>query len=319
MSGDRGREQHEHELALTAAMLAIVAWGFGPLFVRGIHADAPVIVLWRILFALPVAVAVAHLTGGRVTWSLVRRAYPTAVCFALSVVTAFASFRETTIADATLIPALQPVLVLVVAARVFGERRSTAEIAAAAVAFAGVGAVVAGSAGGHRSTYGDVLAVGNLLTFTAYFLLAKRIRTGDVHSWSFLAAIFIGTATIVVPWSLLVSDRVSMGRGTDWVLVLGLVFIPGMIGHGFMTWAHHYVDVSVTSMLTLASPVISIAGAWVVFSQSLTLVQIAGGVAVLGALAVIVGRQRAARAAAVYASRTTSVASLSSRSPLYDG
>jgi len=78
--------------------------------------------------------------------------------------------------------------------------------------------------------------------------------------------------------------------------VLGLVFIPGMVGHGFMTWAHHYVDVSVTSMLTLANPVISIVGAWVVFSQSLTVVQIAGGVAVLAALAVIVRRQRAVRA-----------------------
>jgi len=28
-----------------------------------------------------------------------------------------------------------------------------------------------------------------------------------------------------------------------------------MVGHGFITWAHHYVDVSVTSTLTLASPV----------------------------------------------------------------
>jgi drug/metabolite transporter (DMT)-like permease len=145
----RGERDHE-QVALMAAMVAIVAWGFGPLFVRGIHADASVIVLWRILVALPVAVTVAHLTGGRITWSLVRRAYPTAVCFALSVITAFASFRETTIADATLIPALQPVLVLVVAARVFGERRSTTEIVAAAAAFIGVGAVVAGSTGRHR-------------------------------------------------------------------------------------------------------------------------------------------------------------------------
>lgn len=296
------RRDREHEqVALIAAVLAIVAWGFGPLFVRAIRADAPVIVLWRVVLALPVATTVAHLTGGRVTWSLMRRAYPTAVCFALSVITAFVSFRETTIADATLIPALQPVFVLVIAARLFGERRSTTEIAAAAVAFAGVGVVVAGGAGGQRSSYGDLLAVGNLLTFTAYFLLAKRVRVGDTHAWSFLAAVFIGTATIVVPWSLLVSGSVAMGRGNDWLLVLALVLVPGMIGHGFMTWAHHYVDVSVTSMLTLANPVISIAGAWIVFSQSLTLVQIGGGAAVLAALAVIIRRQRADRALALEA------------------
>jgi drug/metabolite transporter (DMT)-like permease len=297
MSGQREREQ----LALAAAVLAIVAWGFGPLFVRAVDAESSVIVLWRIVLALPVATGVAYLTGGRVTWSLVRRAYPTAVCFALSIVSGFASFQETSIANATLIPALQPALVLLIAARTFGEHRTATEVGAAAVAFAGVAAVVAGGDGGDRSTYGDALAVVDLLTFTGYFLLAKRVRLDDVHSWSFLAAMFIGTATLVVPWSLLVSDGVVLTRGTDWLLVIGLVLLPGMVGHGFMTWAHHYVDVSVTSMLTLANPVISIAGAWLLFSQSLTVVQIAGGLVVLGALAVIVRRQRADRALAAEA------------------
>jgi drug/metabolite transporter (DMT)-like permease len=297
MSGRHEREQ----LALTAAVLAIVAWGFGPLFVRAIDADASVIVLWRIVLALPIATGVAYFTGGGLTWSLLRRAYPTAVCFALSIVTGFVSFRETSIANATLIPALQPALVLLIAMRTFGERRTATEVGAAAVALAGVAAVVAGGEGGHRSTYGDVLAIVDLLTFTGYFLLAKRVRLDDVHSWSFLAAVFIGVATLVVPWSLLVSDGVVMRRSTDWLLVLGLVLLPGMVGHGFMTWAHHYVDVSVTSMLTLANPVISITGAWVLFSESLTPVQIAGGLAVLGALAVIVRRQRADRALAAEA------------------
>jgi drug/metabolite transporter (DMT)-like permease len=122
-----------------------------------------------------------------------------------------------------------------------------------------------------------------------------------VHSWSFLAAVFIGVATIVVPWALLVSGDVVLSRGTDWLLVLALVLLPGMVGHGFMTWAHHYVDVSVTSILTLANPVISIAGAWVLFSESLTPVQMGGGFAVLAALAVIVRRQRADRALAAEA------------------
>ena len=297
MSGQREREQ----LALTAAVLAIVAWGFGPLFVRAIDADAPTIVLWRVLLALPVATGVAYLTGGRITWALLRQSYPTAICFALSVITAFVSFRETSIANATLIPALQPAIVMVIATRTFGERRAATEIGAALVAFAGVACVVTGGADGDRSTYGDLLAFANLLTFTGYFLLAKRIRVGDVHSWSFLAAVFIGVATIVVPWSLLVSDEVVLSRGTDWLLVLSLVLLPGMVGHGFMTWAHHYVDVSVTSILTLANPVISIAGAWVLFSEALTPIQIAGALAVLGALAVIVRRQRADRALAAQA------------------
>ena len=38
----------------------------------------------------------------------------------------------------------------------------------------------------------------------------------------------------------------------------------GLMGHGIMTWVHRYLDVTVTSTLTLANPVISTIGAWLV-------------------------------------------------------
>jgi drug/metabolite transporter (DMT)-like permease len=82
---------------------------------------------------------------------------------------------------------------------------------------------------------------------------------------------------------------------------MAIVLGPGMVGHGFITWAHHYVDVSVTSTLTLASPVVAIIGAWVVYSESLSAVQVAGAAAVLAALGVLVHGQRGARAQAAEA------------------
>jgi drug/metabolite transporter (DMT)-like permease len=280
---------------LLAATVAVLAWGFGPLFVREIDAPASAIVLWRILVALPIAVGVAYATGGAITWALLRRSAMTGVCFAVSIIAGFSSFQETSIANATLIPALQPALVLLVATRLFGERRSRGELAWAFVAFAGVTAVVLGADGADASWYGDLLAVGNLLVFTAYFLLAKQARSGDVHSWSFLAAVFAVTAVVVVPWSVAVSGQVQVVHGTDWIFVLALVLLPGMVGHGFMTWAHHYVDVTVTSMLTLANPVVSIVGAWVLFSEDLGAVQLVGTIAVLVALGSILRHQRGAR------------------------
>ena len=288
-------------LPLVAAAVAVVAWGFGPLFVRGIDAPAPVIILWRVLVALPIAIGVAYATGGGLSVQLVRRAFLTGVCFALSIIAGFMSFQKTSIVNATLIPSLSPALVLIVASRMFGERRSRTEIVCAVVAFVGVAAVVVGSHATGGSVSGDLLAVANLLVFTGYFLLAKQVRGGDVHSWSFLAAIFVVTSLVVTPWSILVSGGVDVVHGSDWLLILGLVLIPGMIGHGFMTWAHHYVDVSVTSTLTLANPVVSIVGAWILFSESLGLVQIAGAITVLAALGAIVRRQRGDRALAAEA------------------
>jgi drug/metabolite transporter (DMT)-like permease len=286
---------------ILAASVAVFAWGFGPLFVKGIDASAETIVFWRVILAIPVAVAVAYLTGGRITLRLLRVAFPTAVCFALSIMTGFASFRETSIVNATLIPALQPALVIFAAVPLFGERRARSEIGWAVVAFAGVAVVVAGASGAHESIKGDLLAVANLLVFTGYFLLAKRVRRDDVHPWALLAAVFIGTAVLVVPWAAVSAHDLGGIHGPDWLLVLGLVLLPGMVGHGLMTWAHHYVDVSITSMLTLANPVVSIIGAWLLFSETLAAVQIVGAVVVIVALGAVVRRQRAERALAAEA------------------
>jgi len=276
--------------------LAVFAWGFGPLFVKGMEASLPTIVLWRVLAAIPLAVGVAYVTGGRLSWSLLRRAFPTAVCFGLSFIFGFASFQETSIVNATLILALQPALVLIVASRMFGERRTRTELVWASAAFLGVVAVVADATAGESSLTGDLLAVGNLFLFTGYFLLAKRVRDDDVHSWSLLAAVFVDAAVVVVPWALVTEGELGTMTGNDWILIAGLVLIPGMVGHGLMTWTHHYVDVTVTSMITLANPVVSIVGAWIVFSEALGPIQVAGAIAVLVALGAILRRQRADRA-----------------------
>jgi drug/metabolite transporter (DMT)-like permease len=297
--------QHQRSgLPLLAVALAVFAWGFGPLFVKGIDASSSTIVFWRVLIGTVIAVAFAYLVGGRITWRLIAIAFPAGICFALSFIFGFASFRETSIVNATLIPALQPVLILLVATRMFGERRSGVELAYAGLALTGVIVVVAGASSEGSSLEGNLLAVLNLLVFTAYFLLGKRARDTNVHSWSFLAAVFIGACVIVLPWGLVSSHDLGAIHGADWLLMLGLILFPGMVGHGLMTWAHHYVDVTVTSMMTLANPVVSIAGAWLLYEQDLEPAQIVGGAVVLFALGAILRRQRAERALAAEAALT---------------
>jgi len=297
----------EHDrpgLPLAAVALAVFAWGFGPLFVKGIDAPAPTIVFWRVLIGAALAIPFAYLMGGRLSLRLLVRAFPTSVCFGLSFIFGFTSFRETSIVNATLIPALQPVLILLLAARMFGERRTRSELGYATLALFGVVVVVAGASSEGSSLTGNLFAVGNLLVFTAYFLLAKRARDADVHSWSFLAAVFLGATVVVVPWALLSGDDLGAIHGADWLLMFGLILFPGMVGHGLMTWAHHYVDVTVTSMMTLANPVVSIIGAWIIYSQALEPAQMVGAVVVLVALGAILSRQRSERALAAEAALT---------------
>ena len=57
-----GRTRH---LPLIAASIAVIVFGFGPLFVRAIDASSAMIVFWRVLLAIPVSIAVAYATALR--------------------------------------------------------------------------------------------------------------------------------------------------------------------------------------------------------------------------------------------------------------
>jgi len=278
-------------LPYAAVSVALLGWACGPLFVNSIDASAQAIVLWRTWIAIPIMVGVAYATGGRIDWKLLKVAFPAGVCFGLSFITSYESFRKTSIAAATLIPSLQPALILLAAGLLFGERRSRRELMLAFVAFVGISAVVLTASAGTTTLEGNLYAVGNLLVFAAFFLLSKHLRNRDVQAWSLLAAVFLVTAVVVTPWAVLTGDDLGAIHGVDWVWLLGLVFLSGLMGHGLMTWVHRYLDVTVTSTLTLANPVLAVIGAWIVFDQTLNGLQLAGIVVTLVALGLLVRGQ----------------------------
>jgi drug/metabolite transporter (DMT)-like permease len=218
--------------------------------------------------------------------------------FAAALVTGLTAFRETSIANATLIMSLQPVLVLMIAPKLFNEKVRITQVVSSIVALAGVTIfILAAASTSGASLRGDLIAFSNLFIWTGYFLLSKRVRSSGTHSWSFLAVVFIWSLVIVVPWALTTSNDITAMTQKDWALVVSMVLLPGVLGHGMMTWAQRHVDVTVLSLLMLLQPVLSALGAWIVYDQNLNAVQVMGGALVLGALAAIVRESRAVSAA----------------------
>ena len=148
--------------------------------------------------------------------------------------------------------------------------------------------VLGASQSSGASIHGDVLALINLGLFTTYFVRMKQVRNKGVHSIALIAGEFFVAALTVTPWVLLTSDDLGAIRGADWLSILGMVLLTGLVGHGMMTWAQRHLDITVASLLSLGSPVISAIGAWMLYSQRLSLVQIAGAIVVLAALGAIV-------------------------------
>lgn len=281
------------DLPVLAAVVAVLAWGSGPLMTRAMSVPTPTLVFYRLAIGVPLMIVIAYRTGGRCTLALTKRTAIPGIFFGLSMLTGFASVKLTSIANATLITTLQPALVLLVAPRLFGEQWRLKRVSLAGVAFAGVSIVVLAAAStSGASVEGDLLAGVNVVIWTTYFLMAKHLRNSGMHSWTLLAYVFSWASVVVVPWTLLSHSDLGAMNAKDWILVIVMSLIPGILGHGLMTWAQKHIDVTLASLLGLASPVISTIGAWIIFDQRLRPLQIVGACVVLGALAALLRSYR---------------------------
>ncbi len=279
-------QRTNEERGLIAASVAVFVWGLGPQFVRAMGVSTPTVVVYRFAFGTPLLVIVALLLGGRFTRDLIAAAVASGVMFGISMIIGFAAVLHTSIANATLIGNTMPVLVVVIAKFVYHEHVRIRQIIAAVVAVFGVVIVVIGAGKtADASLVGDTLAIMNVGLWTAYFLRMKRLRDRGLHSWTLLACVSTIASLVVIPPCLLVSDDLGAVAGRDWLYVAGMVIGPGLLGHGLMTWASRHLRLTVSSLLTLASPVVSGVGAWLWLGQSMSPVQVLGATVVLVALA----------------------------------
>jgi len=274
--------REREDIHILAALTAVSAWGIGPILNKSMSVSSSTIVFYRILIGAPIMVVMAYLNGGRITKELLRKSSIPGLLFGASMIAGFAAFQHTSIANSTLVTTLQPVLIMFVAPKMFGEKLTARKIFYSVTAMIGVLIVVlaaASTSGAHIS--GDLLAVLNVVIWTAYFVMAKVRRHDGVHSWAFLATVFMWAAVVALPFGLVTSNDLTAMTTKDWVLIVTMALIPGVVGHGMMTWSQSHLDVSLASLLGLLSPVISAVLAWLILHQTLTPMQLVGGLVVL--------------------------------------
>jgi drug/metabolite transporter (DMT)-like permease len=96
-------------------------------------------------------------------------------------------------------------------------------------------------------------------------------------------------AVVVTPLALASGQSLSGLRWQDWAW-LGLFLVAAQGGHVLLAWAHAQVDVSISSLLLLAQPIIAVAGAALLLDEPLRALEIVGGVVVIASMAAIVTR-----------------------------
>jgi drug/metabolite transporter (DMT)-like permease len=275
-----------------AVLVAVCVWGGVAVVVKQVdEIDGLAVGFHRLWIGALVTVLVFLARGGRLTGRLLRICLPGGLAFGLDILLFFSALKHTTVANATVIGALQPALVLLLVGRMFGERVTARAVVWTAVAIGGVVLVVFGSSGTPVwSPTGDLLAIGALLAWTWYFVASKQARR-DVDALSYLTGMTLVAAVAVAPLALLSGTRLDPGDGSDWVRLCALAVGSGGVGHLLINWAHDHVELSVMSLLTLAVPVVAAVSAALFLDERILGLQIVGMLIVVVALGSVVVRE----------------------------
>jgi drug/metabolite transporter (DMT)-like permease len=289
---DRDLGARDLELGLLGTAIAVVAWGSAGVVVKAIDMDGLAIGFWR--FALYALVLLGWMAAreGHLTARALFAALPGGLCLGLDVTFFFTAVKITNVVNATTIGALQPLVVAVFAARMFGERVTARDVVAAVIAIAAVVVIVVESSGTPEwSGAGDLAAVGALFAWSGYFIFSKRSK-GVISSQEYTAGTGVWAALICLTIGFAFRQDMSVPGTTDWVPLLALTFGAGILGHSVMNWSLVRVPLWLASTLTLLIPVVSSLAAWIFLDESLTAVQLGAMLVVVGALAAIVVSQR---------------------------
>ncbi|MEZ5278939.1 MAG: DMT family transporter [Acidimicrobiales bacterium] len=284
-------QQAKSTIGLVGAAVAVTTWGVSGVIAKNIDMGGAAIAAYRFSVYAVVMSFVGWRAGVRLNRQVLRDTLWGGIALGLDVALFFTAVKLTTIVNATMIGALQPIVVSIVAHRVFGEHIAKRDIVLGMVALAGVAVVVMGSTGAPEwNLAGDMAAIGALAAWSAYFV-TNRMAKDKVNPRQFTIGTAFYTGLINIPIALAFGQSLANPSSQSWVWLLVLTFGSGVMGHELMNWSLRKIPLWLGSTFTLLVPVVASAAAWMFLDEPLNGIQMAAMAVVLGALGLIFAGQ----------------------------
>lgn len=244
---------------LLAAGGGTLAWGVGIVIIKLTVSPFLIVSFYRHAFSVPLLLAAWAIGRDRsLPW---RAAGVGGVFFAAHQVAHIGALRYSTAAVVTIFFSLQPLLVGAVGRRFTGERATVRFFVWATVAVAGCAILVLASSRQPNATaLGTVLAVVNLLVWTAYYVATKRARA-EVGTVPWLLVMTTVSGVIVGVAALVARQSFTSPDGRELLLLVSLAVVPGTVGHFLVTWAHPRIHAAASSVVILGVPIVAAVGA----------------------------------------------------------
>ena len=270
-------------------VLGALAIAFAPVLVRLTTTGPAAAGFWRLALALPMLTVAAVLARPRASAAGGRAPPPLTLLaglfFALDLGFWHYGIKFTTVANATILANLSPVIVTLGAWLILRERPGRRFIAGLVLAMAGTWLIAAFSRHGAAidPALGDGLSLATAVWYAAYMLTVRAARQATsaarVMIWS---SLFGAPLLLAAAFSL--GERILPTSTEGWLACAGLGLVH-VIGQGAIAWALGRLPAALASVVILAQPVLSAILGWIVFGEAMAALQIAGAALALAGVA----------------------------------
>jgi drug/metabolite transporter (DMT)-like permease len=202
--------------------------------------------------------------------------------------------------DASLLSLLlytYPAFVTVAAIALGRETANRRRIGALLVSSSGVALVLVGAGGGGFDWLGAAMGVGAALSYTGYILVSDRVG-GHLDPLPLSALVTTGAAITFGVAGAATGSLDTGFQAVGWIWLAALALLSTVTPIVLFFAGLRRVGPSLAAILSTLEPPTTVALAFVVFGESLTAVQLAGGALVLAAVLVLHARPGPATAPA---------------------
>jgi len=291
-------EPRSRPLALPALVAGGIAIGFSPIFVRLSELGPIATGFYRLFLALPLLWLWMRLEARAAEPRAEPKWLPLAVpgiLFAGDIFFWHWSITYTTVANATLLANLAPVIVTFGAWVYLGERITARFLVGLALAMGGAALLVDASVAlGARFVLGDAFGLITACFFGGYVLAVARLR--DRYAASTIMFYSSAVTCVLLLAATLVAGEGLLPRSSNgWLALLALAWISQAMGQGLIAYALGHLPASFSALVILIEPLTAAILGWVWLGEALGLLQGLGGVIVLGGIMVARGASGPAR------------------------
>lgn len=276
---------NEHARALAVLLMGACVIGVGPILVRLADCGPVAAGLWRLVFALPGLALLARGNGG--VGKPPRIALLAGLAFALDLGFWHYGIAFTSVANATVLSNLTPVVVTIVAWIFLRQQPRALFIIAVVMAVGGAWLMAVGrpaGAPGANPPLGDALSAFTAFWYALYFLAVSKARQTMAASRIMFWSSVVGVPILLIG-AFGLGEHILPRTPIGWAAVAGLGAMH-IAGQGSIAWALGRLPASTASVVVLVQPIVAALLGWLMFHEALGPLQALGAAVALGGVVV---------------------------------